>query len=307
MDASFNRIAVLIAGPTASGKSAVAMKVAAEMNGVVINADAMQLYADLAVLTSRPTEADECAVPHRLYGVVPGEEAWSAGRWLEAARSEIEAAWSQGKVPVVTGGTGLYFKVLEDGLSPVPPIPAAVRTACRERLKVEGAPALHKELTRLVPQEAARLVPADSQRIVRALEVLEATGKPLSEHFAAARETSILKGVDVRRLALVPPREELYAVCDARFATMMARGAVDEVKALLAKGLAPELPVMKAIGVKPLSDLLAGQLSEQDAVALAQRQTRNYAKRQMTWIRNQMADWPVVERRKQAVGALLDA
>lgn len=306
MDASFNRIAVLIAGPTASGKSAVAMKVAAEMNGVVINADAMQLYADLAILTSRPTEADERAVPHRLYGVVPGEEAWSAGRWLEAARSEMEAAWLQGMVPVVTGGTGLYFKVLEDGLSPVPPIPVAVRTAWRERLKAEGAPALHQELARLAPQEAARLVPSDSQRIVRALEVLEATGKPLSAHFAAARKTSILKGADVRRLALVPPRDELYAVCDARFATMMARGAVDEVKALLAKGLAPELPVMKAIGVKPLADFLEGRLSELDAVALAQRQTRNYAKRQMTWIRNQMADWPVVERRKQAVGALLD-
>lgn len=298
--------AVVIAGPTASGKSAVAMKVAAEMNGVVINADAMQLYADLAILTSRPTEADERAGPHRLYGVVPGEEAWSAGRWLEAARSEMEAAWLQGMVPVVTGGTGLYIKVLEDGLSPVPPTPVAVRTAWRERLKAEGAPALHQELARLAPQEAARLVPSDSQRIVRALEVLEATGEPLSAHFAAARKTSILKGADVRRLALVPPRDELYAVCDARFATMMARGAVDEVKALLAKGLAPELPVMKAIGVKPLADFLEGRLSEQEAVALAQRQTRNYAKRQMTWIRNQMADWPVVERRKQAVGALLD-
>jgi tRNA dimethylallyltransferase len=306
MDAAFNKIAVLIAGPTASGKSAVAMRVAAEMDGVVINADAMQLYGDLDILTSRPSPADERAVPHRLYGVVPGAEAWSAGRWLEAARAEIEAAWSQGKVPVVTGGTGLYFKVLEDGLSPVPPIPAAVRARWRERLRAEGAPALHAELARLAAQEAARIEPRDSQRIVRALEVLEATGKPLAAHFAQARESSILKGVDVRRLALLPPREELYAVCDARFATMMARGALDEVKALLAKGLAPDLPVMKAIGVKPLSDFLAGQLSEEQAVALAQRQTRNYAKRQMTWIRNQMADWPVVERRKQAVSVLLD-
>ena len=306
MKDSTNRTAVLIAGPTASGKSAVALKVACELGGVIINADAMQLYAELRVLTSRPTEGDERSAPHRLYGTAPGREVWSAGRWLAAARQEMEAAWAQGKVPVVTGGTGLYFKALEEGLSHVPPIPQGVRVRWRERLKAEGAPALHAELARLAPEDAARLEPGDSQRIVRCLEVLEVTGKPLSAHFRAAKEASVLKGVNVRRVAIMPPRDELYAVIDARFETMLAMGAVNEVKALLALKLPKDVPVMKAIGVKPLSDLLAGELSPEQAVALAQRQSRNYAKRQMTWIRNQMTDWPVVEKRTHAIEVLLN-
>ena len=306
MKDSTNRTAVLIAGPTASGKSAVALKVARELGGVIINADAMQLYAELRVLTSRPTEGADRSAPHRLYGTAPGREVWSAGRWLAAARQEMEAAWAQGKVPVVTGGTGLYFKALEEGLSHVPPIPQGVRVRWRERLKAEGAPALHAELARLAPEDAARLEPGDSQRIVRCLEVLEATGKPLSAHFRAAKEASVLKGVNVRRAAIMPPRDELYAVIDARFETMLAMGAVNEVKALLALKLPEDVPVMKAIGVKPLSDLLAGELSPEQAVALAQRQSRNYAKRQMTWIRNQMTDWPVVEKRTHAIEVLLN-
>jgi tRNA dimethylallyltransferase len=306
MKDSTNRTAVLIAGPTASGKSAVALKVACELGGVIINADAMQLYAELRVLTSRPTEGADRSAPHRLYGTAPGREVWSAGRWLAAARQEMEAAWAQGKVPVVTGGTGLYFKALEEGLSHVPPIPQGVRERWRERLKAEGAPALHAELARLAPQDAARLQPGDSQRIVRCLEVLEATGKPLSAHFRAAKEASVLKGGNVRRVAIMPPRDELYAVIDARFETMLAMGAVNEVKALLALKLPKDVPVMKAIGVKPLSDLLAGELSPEQAVALAQRQSRNYAKRQMTWIRNQMTDWPVVEKRTHAIEVLLN-
>jgi tRNA dimethylallyltransferase len=306
MKDSTNRTAVLIAGPTASGKSAVALKVARELGGVIINADAMQLYAELRVLTSRPTEGADRSAPHRLYGTAPGREVWSAGRWLAAARQEMEAAWAQGKVPVVTGGTGLYFKALEEGLSHVPPIPQGVRVRWRERLKAEGAPALHAELARLAPEDAARLEPGDSQRIVRCLEVLEVTGKPLSAHFRAAKEASVLKGVNVRRVAIMPPRDELYAVIDARFETMLAMGAVNEVKALLALKLPKDVPVMKAIGVKPLSDLLAGELSPEQAVALAQRQSRNYAKRQMTWIRNQMTDWPVVEKRTHAIEVLLN-
>ena len=306
MKESRDRTAVLIAGPTASGKSAVALKVARELDGIIINADAMQLYAELRVLTSRPTEGDERSAPHRLYGSVPARELWSVGRWLATAKSEMEAAWAEGKVPVVTGGTGLYFKALEEGLSHVPPIPQAVRDHWRERLQAEGAPALHGELARLAPEDAARLEPGDSQRIVRNLEVLEATGKPLSLHFAAAKEASVLKGVNVRRVAILPPRDELYAVIDARFETMLAMGAVNEVKALLALKLQEDVPVMKAIGVKPLSDMLAGVLSPEQAVALAQRQSRNYAKRQMTWIRNQMADWPVVEKRTQAIEVLLN-
>lgn len=306
MNTSLTRTAVLIAGLTASGKSAVALKLAQELGGIVINADALQLYTELRVLSSRPGEAEERAVPHRLYGTVPGAEAWSAGRWLVAARAEMEAAWAEGKVPVVTGGTGLYFNALEDGLSPVPAIASEVRERWRTRLHEEGAAALHGELARVAPDDAARLQPNDSQRVVRALEVLEATGKPLSEHFNAARQASVLNGVQVRRVAIVPPRDELYAVCDARFETMMAMGAVDEVKGLLALDLPPDQPVMKAIGVKPLSDMLSGEKTPAQAVELAKRQTRNYAKRQMTWIRNQMAHWPVVERRSQAIEALLD-
>ena len=306
MDGSFNRIAVLIAGPTASGKSAVAMRVAEQVNGVIINADAMQLYSELEILTSRPSAADERRVPHRLYGCVPGAEAWSAGRWLAAARDEIEAAWAGQQVPVVTGGTGLYFKVLEEGLSPVPAIPAEIRQRWRERMQGEGPAALHRELARRAPDDAVRLDRQDSQRIVRALEVVDATGEPLSAHFAAAREASILTGVDVRRAVLMPPRAELYAACDARFEAMLARGAIDEVRGLLQAGLAADLPVMKAIGVKPLAALLSGEMTEEDATALAQRQTRNYTKRQMTWIRNQMGPWPVFASGDDAIGALLN-
>jgi len=306
MNSSRNKTAVLIAGPTASGKSAVAIKVARELDGVIINADAMQLYDGLRVLTSRPTEAEERASPHRLYGAVPPGDVWSAGRWLAAARQEIEAAWAQGKVPVVTGGTGLYFKALEEGLSHVPPVPQDIRDRWRERLRAEGAPALHAELARLAPEDAARLEPGDSQRIVRCLEVIETTGKPLSAYFRAAKEASVLKGVDVRRVAIVPPRDELYAVIDARFEGMMAVGAVKEVEALLALKLPEDVPVRKAIGVKPLADMLAGELTIVQAVELAKRQSRNYAKRQMTWIRNQMADWPVAKKRNQAIEVLLN-
>ena len=296
--------AIFIAGPTASGKSAVAIAVADSLNGVVINADSMQLYAELRVLTSRPSAFDEACVPHRLYGCVRASEVWSAGKWLEAAGAEIDAAWAAGKVPVIAGGTGLYFKALEQGLSPVPEVPAKVREHWRQRLKAEGPVILHGELD---PADAARLKPGDSQRIVRALEVQKATGRSLTEHFAMAGEASVLAGVDVGRVALTPPRAELYNVCDMRFETMMARGGLDEVERLVALKLNPDLPAMKAIGVQPLGAYLKGDMSMEDAVALAQRQTRNYAKRQMTWIRNQMSVWPTAETRHQATEVLLHA
>lgn len=306
MNVPRKRTAVLIAGPTASGKSAVAIAVANAMDGVIINADAMQLYGVLRVLTSRPSEVDEREAPHRLFGTVAPGEAWSAGRWLAAARSEIEAAWDTGKVPVLAGGTGLYFKALEEGLSPVTAIPQDVRERWRDRLKHDGAAALHAELARQAPDDAARLELGDSQRIVRCLEVLEATGKPLSAHFAVASEASVLNGAEVRKVAIVPPRDELYAVINTRFETMLEMGALNEVRELLALGLPEDLPVMKAIGVKPLADMLDGKLTRAEAIALAQRQSRNYAKRQMTWIRNQMADWPVVQTRKAAIEVLLN-
>lgn len=301
MDKSFFKSAILIAGPTASGKSGVAMAVAEQLNGVIINADAMQLYRELDVLTSRPSRADEVRVPHRLYGCVPASDVWSVGSWLEAVVLEIEAAWAQARVPIVTGGTGLYFKALEEGLSTIPAVPEQVRDKWRERLKREGATALHKELLAVSPEDGARLKPGDSQRIVRALEVFEATGASLASYFANARDTSVLAGVTVRKVALTPARAELYGVCDARFENMMDRGALDEVKALLNMKLANDLPAMKAIGVQPLAAHLAGETSLDEAIALAQRQTRNYAKRQMTWVRNQMSSWPRAERPDDAV------
>ncbi|WP_337660587.1 tRNA (adenosine(37)-N6)-dimethylallyltransferase MiaA [Anderseniella sp. Alg231-50] len=297
--------AILIAGPTASGKSAVAMDVAERLNGVVINADAMQLYADLNVLTSRPSRADEARVPHRLFGCAPAAEAWSAGRWLEAASAEISATWQAGKVPVIAGGTGLYFKVLEEGLSPVPAVPDDIRDHWRERLQREGACTLHAELARTAPDDAARIEAADGQRVVRALEVLQATGKQLFDHFAAARQTSVLANAEVRRVALMPPREDLYRSCDARFEVMLECGAMGEVERLLTQRLAPDLPAMKAIGVPALAAHLADEVPLKDAVGLAQKQTRNYAKRQMTWIRNQMTDWPKVDTPEQALEVLL--
>lgn len=299
------KTAILIAGPTASGKSAVAMDVAERLNGVVINADAMQLYAELDMLTSRPSRTDEARVLHRLFGCVPASDAWSAGRWLEAAGAEISATWQAGKVPVIAGGTGLYFKVLEEGLSPIPAVPGDVRDHWRERLQREGATVLHSELVRTAPADAARIKPADGQRVVRALEVMDATGKTLAEHFATARQTSVLAKADTRRVALTPPREELYKSCDQRFEAMLEGGAMDEVERLVALDLAPDLPAMKAIGVPALAAYLAGEVALEDAIALAQKQTRNYAKRQMTWIRNQMADWPKVETPKQALEVLL--
>ena len=296
--------AILIAGPTASGKSAVAIAVAQRLNGVVINADAMQLYAQLDILTSRPSQADERAAPHRLFGCVPASEAWSAGRWLEAASREIQSAWSEDKVPVVTGGTGLYFKVLEEGLSQISPVPANIRDHWRERLQREGPQTLHGELAKTAPADAARIEEADGQRIVRALEVLQATGKPLGEHFADARQQTVLANAEVLRVALTPPREELYSVCDARFETMMSKGVLQEVEKLMALQLNPNLPVMKAIGVQALAGHLADEATLEEAIGMAQKQTRNYAKRQMTWIRNQMTAWPTVETRQAAIEML---
>lgn len=297
--------AILIAGPTASGKSAVAIAVAERLNGVVINADAMQLYAELNLLTSRPSPADERAVPHRMFGCASASEAWSAGRWLDTATGEIQSAWQQGKIPVIAGGTGLYFKALQDGLSTITTVPADIRDHWRQRLQQDGPQVLHNELAKTAPDEATRIKPADGQRIVRALEVLQTTGKPLGEHFADAKQASVLVKADVRRVALTPPRAELYGVCDTRFEAMIEQGALQEVEKLIALQLAPELPAMKAIGVQALAANLAGELTLEEAIATAQRQTRNYAKRQMTWIRNQMTGWPKAETPQQALKVLL--
>jgi tRNA dimethylallyltransferase len=234
---------VLIAGPTASGKSAVAMELARRHNGLIVNADALQVYRELRILSARPSEEDERRMPHRLYGTISAAEAFSVGRWLPEACAAIAEAWGQGRLPIVTGGTGLYFKALEEGLAPLPDIPASVRESWRRRLAHEGAEALHGELARYDEGEAMRVRPSDGQRIVRALEVLQSTGRPLAQwHEATGR--GFLQSASVLRLYLCPSRPSLYAAIDERFDRMIAAGAVSEVKALLGLALDPDLPVM---------------------------------------------------------------
>lgn len=294
----------LIAGPTASGKSALAAELARALGGVVINADAMQVYRDLDILSARPAPEEARGVPHRLYGVLDAAESCSAARWAEMAAREIAAAHAAGKLPVLAGGTGLYFHALLEGLAPVPQVDPGVRASVRALLAREGAPALHRRLAALDPEMAARLAPADGQRIARALEVLESSGRSLACWQRAAPTPilagPILAGMTVDRLALELPRADLHARCDARFDVMMAQGALDEVRRLAARRLDPALPAMKALGVPPLLRHLAGEIDETAAVAAAKLETRRYAKRQTTWIRNRFADWPRADARDPA-------
>jgi tRNA dimethylallyltransferase len=282
---------VLIAGPTASGKSAVALKLAEVGKGTIINADALQVYRELKILSARPTPEEERRVPHRLYGMVPASEPYSVGIWLEAAREAIEKTWRQGQVPIITGGTGLYFKALEDGLVRLPAIPPAVRGHWRERLKREGSGALHAELVRLSRAEAERLRPSDGQRIVRALEVIETTGRTLSGWHESAQSKGFLAETKVLRLYLSPPREELYERINERFDRMIEAGALSEVEALLRIELDPALPAMKATGISELALALSGQVTLEEACRIAKRNSRHYAKRQLTWARRHMISW----------------
>jgi tRNA dimethylallyltransferase len=277
---------VFIAGPTASGKSALALDIARERGGVIINADSMQVYRELRILTARPTPEDEAAIPHRLYGWVAGAEPWSVARWLEAARCEIETAWAGGLLPVLAGGTGLYFKALEQGLADIPPIPAAVREKWRK-----AAGDLHGELQRRDPQSAMRLEPGDRQRIIRALEVVEATGKPLSFWHKAAKSDAALTGAEIDRRLVIPDRRELHARAEARFEKMVEQGAIEEVRSLLRQNLPPSQPVMKAIGVRELADYIHGKSTLDEAGTRAKAATRQYIKRQLTWWRHQTIGW----------------
>ena len=303
---------VLIAGPTASGKSAVSLWLAENAPGTVINGDALQLYRDLSVLTARPSPEDEARAPHRLYGVLDGGEVSSAAWWAEAATQEIEAAWAQQRLPIVTGGTGLYLRTLLHGIVPVPDIDESVRADVRSRMETEGPEALHAELSRLDPVTAARLGPRDRQRIARALEVVLATGTPLSQ-FQQERTGGLAdrQGVGpIIRCVILPDREILYQRCDLRLEAMIAAGALDEVKNLLARGLPPEVPVMKAVGVPELAAYIDNSLDLQEAIAQAQQATRNYAKRQYTWFRNQCRDWNFItthdpERHKSEIATIL--
>ena len=287
-------VAILIAGPTASGKSALAHALAERLSGTVINADSMQVYRDLRVLTARPSEADTQSVPYRLYGHVPGTEAYSAARYADEARAAIAEARAAGQLPIVVGGTGLYFKALLEGLSPVPPIPAEIRARWRQAAADQGAAGLHAVLADRDPVMAARLSPTDPQRIVRALEVLEATGTSLARWQEMPGEPVIQRD-DALALVVSPPREVLRQRIDARFDAMMAEGALEEVRALAALGLDPELPLMRALGVRPLTEMLAGRATPAEAVEAAKAETRQYAKRQVTWLRSNMSSWKSIE------------
>ena len=280
---------ILLAGPTASGKSQLALRLAEALDGVIVNADSMQVYRELEVITARPSAADEARVPHRLYGVIPVAESFSVAAWRSRAESEIAGARAAGKAVLVVGGTGLYFRALERGLAPVPEIPAGVRARAR-RLAAEGAPMLHAALAERDPVMAARLKPADRQRVARAWEVIEATGISLAEWQSRPSAASGIGAADAR-FVLMPPREWLYERCEVRFADMVARGAVQEVAALEARGLDPSLPAMKAVGVPELLRHLRGEASLEDAVRSGQSAVRRYAKRQLTWFRRHMAEW----------------
>lgn len=284
--------AIVIAGPTASGKSGMALAIAEEFGGVIVNADSMQVYDVLRVITARPAPEDEARAPHRLYGVLPPTAACSAAAWKDMAGAEMEAAWQAGKLPIVVGGTGLYLRTLMHGISPIPDIPDHIRTAARDRLARLGAQAFHSELAVRDPVMASRLDPSNSQRLARAWEVLDATGRSLAEWQAVPPAGAI----PARWLtyALTPPRDALYANCDRRFETMMAQGALDEVRALLALNPDPAMPAMKALGVPELAAHLRGEIHCAEAVRRATQATRNYAKRQSTWFRHQLGNPEVI-------------
>lgn len=288
MPEQMQKRAIFIAGPTASGKSALAMELAQKTGGEIINADAMQVYADLRVLTARPTVEEVARVPHHLYGVMDGAERCSAGRWAAMAAASIADVLTREHVPILTGGTGLYFKVLEEGLSPIPDIPDDVRARALRRFEELGRDAFRAEV--VVRDPAMERLPAgDRQRLLRAWEVFEATGKALSWYQRQPRVPLI--ALEPVRLIVEPPRETLYHRCDKRAATMLDGGAIAEVEALLARGLDSDLPVMKALGVTELSTLIRGEVDEAKALGALQQATRRFAKRQLTWFRNQTPDW----------------
>jgi tRNA dimethylallyltransferase len=298
--------AILIAGPTASGKSAAALALAGRYGGTVINADSMQVYRELSTLTARPASADMVAIPHRLYGIVPATEAYSVGRWLADAAAAMEEARAQGRVPILVGGTGLYFKTLLEGLSPVPDIPAEARELWRVRSEDLGPQGLYAALQARDPVMAARLRPTDPQRVVRALEVIEATGVSLAEWQGTAG-MPIVQSDAVLKLVVAPEREPLYAAIDVRFDQMMEAGALDEVRALLALQLDPGLPAMRAHGVRELAAYLDGAVTLEAAAAKTRTESRRYAKRQMTWLKRFMADWDWAPDSPSAVEAAAQA
>jgi tRNA dimethylallyltransferase len=279
------RNAVLIAGPTASGKSRMALDMAERLGGAIVNADSMQVYRQLRIVTARPTDEEMARAPHFLYGHVDASSPYSTGQWLADVASLMETL--AGRPAIFVGGTGLYFKSLTEGISQMPAIPEPVRERWRSLLEESGAAALHGVLRRDDPDTASLLEPSDGQRIVRALEVLEASGRSIRE-WRKARTAPLVDAASASKIIIDPDRETLGGRIDHRFDAMVAQGALEEVRLLLALGLPPSMPAMKAIGVPELAGHLAGGRPLEDAVARARIATRQYAKRQRTWFRNQM-------------------
>jgi tRNA dimethylallyltransferase len=297
--------AVLIAGPTASGKSALALAVAENLGGTIVNADSMQVYRDLRIITARPSPEEEARAPHRLYGHIDPGEIYSTGRWLDDVAAATAAITAEGRVPIVVGGTGLYFKALTSGLAAVPPIPADIRADVRGRLESDGVSALYAELIERDPITAARLMPLDRTRIARALEVVLATGRSLSDWHKQGMPP-LLDPARVAKVFVTCERKGLVARIESRFAAMLEAGALDEVRALAARDLNPLLPAMKAHGVPWLIRHLKGDISLDEAAAGSIMDTRRYAKRQLTWLRGQMKDWPTAMP-NEALSSLLRA
>jgi tRNA dimethylallyltransferase len=299
---------ILIAGPTASGKSALALALAEKLGSVVINADSMQVYRDLRIITARPAPDEEARVPHRLYGYVDAAENFSVGRWCVDAAAVLAVAQRETHTAIIVGGTGLYFSALTRGLAAVPPIPAEIRDGVRARLSSEGVPALHAELARRDPAAAARLMPGDRARVTRALEVVLATGRSLLDWHEHGMPPSLDPAL-AAKIFLMPDRDELLRRIDARFDTMMAMGAMEETRALAARNLDPNLPAMKAHGVPWLIHHLNGEITLADAVEGSKRDTRQYTTRQATWFRNQLPEfeWAEPQRALAAIEAQLRA
>jgi tRNA dimethylallyltransferase len=278
----------LIAGPTASGKSALALAAAERCGGVIVNADSAQVYRDLPVLSAAPSAQDMSRAEHRLYGFLDAAETCSAAGWAQRAKAEIADIHQSNRLPILVGGTGLYLRTLLEGIAPVPAIDPEVR----ERVRGTSVEENHERLRTLDPEAAARLNPADTTRVARALEVMLATGRTLAE-WQKERVGGIGAEVELRPLILLPPREWLYQRCDQRFVHMFDDGAVDEVTRLLSRKLNPNLPAMRAIGVREITAYLSGDLTREQAIAAGQQATRRYAKRQYTWFTHQPpAEWP---------------
>jgi tRNA dimethylallyltransferase len=289
---SVSNAAMLIAGPTASGKSAAALAMAMRIDGVVINADSMQVYAEPRILTARPSDAELAPAPHLLYGHVSVTEHYSVGRYLADAADALAQARAMGRTPIFAGGTGLYFDALTEGIADMPDVPASVREATAARRKELGPEAFFAELTARDPQIASRLRASDTQRTIRAYEVFEATGRSLA-YWQMQKGKPLLDGMSLIRFVMLPPRDELYRRIDARFDDMLARGALDEARALA--GIDPSLPAAKILGLRELLAVAEGTMTLDDARTLAKTATRQYAKRQMTWFRNRMGDWVVMQ------------